>query len=121
MFLKGLYNLTLGGRYHDCIKKESFIFSIICDTLALIIFSSVKLVSVNAMSDGDYSKYKYYTSYEIQPGDTLTSIAEKYTANTQISICEYIDEVKKNNKLKSDRITSGKHIIIAYYSDEYKK
>lgn len=104
------------------VLKKKVLFSVLfVILLALIIFSSVKLVSVNAMSDGDYSKYKYYTSYEIRPGDTLTSIAEKYTANTQISICEYIDEVKKNNKLKSDRITSGKHIIIAYYSDEYKK
>ena len=104
------------------VLKKRVLFSVLfVILLATAIFSSVRLVSVNAMSDGDYAQYKYYTSYEIQPGDTLTSIAEKYTANTQISVSEYIDEVKQNNKLTSDRITSGKHIIIAYYSDECKK
>ena len=89
--------------------------------LLIALFASIKLVNVDAMSDGSYAKYKYYTSYEVQPGDTLTSIAEKYIADTQISKSEYIEEVKKNNQLTSDKITSGHHLIIAYYSDEYKK
>lgn len=103
------------------LKKKVLFSTLFIILLATAVFSSIRLVSVDAMSDGTYAKYKYYTSYEIQPGDTLTSIAEKYTANTQISVSEYIDEVKKNNKLSSDKITSGKHIIITYYSNECKR
>ena len=35
-------------------------------------------------------------------------------------ISDYIDEVMKNNKLSDDEITSGKKLIIAYYSYEKK-
>lgn len=103
------------------LKKKVLFSTVFIMLLATAIFSSVRLVSVDAMSDGTYAKYKYYTSYEIQPGDTLTSIAERYTSDTKVSVSEYIDEVKQNNQLTSDKITSGKNIIIAYYTDEYKK
>ena len=103
------------------LKKKILFTTVFVMLLATAIFSSVRLVSVDAMSDDSYAKYKYYTSYEIQPGDTLTYIAEKYTADTQVSVSEYIEELKQNNHLTSDKITSGKNIIIAYYSDEYKK
>lgn len=88
--------------------------------LAMVILTSVKLTNVDAKSSGKEPLYKYYKSYEIQPGDTLTSIAETYTANTQISVKEYIEEVRENNHLYKDTIVSGKKIIVAYYSDEYK-
>lgn len=103
------------------LKKKVLFSTLFIMLLATAVFSSIRLVSVDAMSDGSYAKYKYYTSYKIQPGDTLTSIAQKYTVDTQVSVQEYIAEVKKNNKLTSDQITSGKNIIIAYYSNEYKK
>ena len=64
--------------------------------------------------------YKYYTSYEIQPGDTLTSIAQEHTVNSNVSVNEYIAEVKKNNNLTTDKITSGNYLVISYYSNEYK-
>ena len=89
--------------------------------LFLAVFSSIKLVNVEAMNGISNGKYKYYTSYEIQPGDTLTSIAATYTKDTLVSPTEYIEEVMQNNHLDSDKITAGKSIIIAYYSDEYKK
>lgn len=85
---------------------------------AVILISSFK--NVNATNNSENPMYKYYTSYEIQPGDTLTSIAQKYTVNSDVSVADYIREVKKNNDLVTDRITSGKYIVISYYSDEYK-
>ncbi len=68
----------------------------------------------------EYAKYKYYTSYQVQPGDTLTSIAQEHIKNSNVSTSDYIDEVMKNNKLSDDEITSGKKLIIAYYSYEKK-
>lgn len=88
--------------------------------LGMAVFSSIHLVKVDAMSGDSTAKYKYYTSYEVQPNDTLTDIAEKYTADTNVTIADYILEVKKNNHLDSDKITSGEKIIVAYYSEEYK-
>lgn len=102
------------------LKKKILLTSSFVMLLAMAVFTSVKFVNVDAMSNEKEPLYKYYTSYEIQPGDTLTSIAEEYTANTQQSVTEYIEEIRENNNLNTDNIISGKKIIIAYYSDEYK-
>lgn len=88
--------------------------------LAIAVFTTLRFVSVDAMSNEKEPLYKYYMSYEIQSGDTLTSIAEKYTANTQQSVADYIEEVRENNELYTDNIITGNKIIIAYYSDEYR-
>ena len=75
---------------------------------------------VDAMNGKEYAKYKYYTSYQVQPGDTLTAIAQEHIKDSNVSTSDYIDEVMKNNKLSDDKITSGKKLIIAYYSYEKK-
>lgn len=102
------------------LKKKILLFGSFVMLLAMAVFTTIKFVNVDAMSNVDQPLYKYYTSYEIQPGDTLTSIAEEYTANTQQTVSEYIDEIRENNHLNTDNIVSGKKIMIAYYSDEYK-
>lgn len=93
---------------------------IITFLLAVAVFSSIKLTKVDAMNGKEYAKYKYYTSYQVQPGDTLTSIAQEHIKDSNVSTSDYIDEVMKNNKLSDDEITSGKKLIIAYYSYEKK-
>lgn len=102
------------------LRKRIFLSGTILVVLFVMVFTIIGLKDVSATNNSDNPIYKYYTSYEIQPGDTLTSIAQKYTVNSNVSISEYIREVKKNNNLVTDRITSGKYIVISYYSDEYK-
>ena len=102
------------------LKKRVFL---VCTALTIVMVSILTITglkNVSATNTSENPVYKYYTSYEIQPGDTLTSIAQKYTVNSNVSISEYISEVKKNNQLTTDKITSGKYIVISYYSDEYK-
>jgi LysM repeat protein len=102
------------------LRKRLFLSGTVIAVLLVMVFTITGLKDVNATNNSDNPMYKYYTSYEIQPGDTLTSIAQRYTVNSNVSISEYIREVKKNNNLVSDRITSGNYIVISYYSDEYK-
>ena len=56
----------------------------------------------------------------LNDGNTLTSIAQEHIKDSNVSTSDYIDEVMKNNKLSDDEITSGKKLIIAYYSYEKK-
>lgn len=101
--------------------RKRLLISCIAVMIAFVSLLTITgLKNVSATNNSENPIYKYYTSYEVQPGDTLTSIAQKYTVNSDVSIAEYIREVKKNNELVSDRITSGKYIVISYYSDEYK-
>ena len=99
-------------------EKKLVYGAIITFLLAVAVFSSIKLTKVDAMNGKEYAKY--YTSYQVQPGDTLTAIAQEHIKDSNVSTSDYIDEVMKNNKLSDDKITSGKKLIIAYYSYEKK-
>lgn len=101
------------------LKKRLLISGLIITVMLFAILILDNFVNVSATNDKE-NLYKYYTSYEIQPGDTLTSIAQKYTVNSDVSVSEYIDELKKDNRLATDKITSGKYLVVSYYSNEYK-
>ena len=101
------------------LKKRLLISGLIITVMLFTILTLDNFVNVSATNDKE-NLYKYYTSYEIQPGDTLTSIAQKYTVNSDVSVSEYINELKKDNRLATDKITSGKYLVVSYYSNEYK-
>ncbi len=63
----------------------------------------------------DHHEVKCYKSIEIQPGDSLWSIAEKNMDAHYTSVNEYIEEIKQINDLHSDLIHSGQYLSIAYY------
>lgn len=69
---------------------------------------------VNA-NDMEVQRTKYYTGIQVEEGDSLWSIAKEYISEEYDDIQEYIDEVKRVNQLKSDRIYVGKYLIIPYY------
>lgn len=104
----------------NLLKKKIMYTTVFICLLAIAVFSSIKFTNVDAKSGKGYAQYKYYTSYEIQPGDTLTSIAQEYTKNSDVKTADYIKEIMKDNNLSSDNITAGKNIIITYYSFEQK-
>ena len=63
--------------------------------------------------------YKYYTSVQIRPGDTLWDIASEYCRDPG-QIRKYMKELKRINHLGSDEIHAGRYLTVVYYSKEYK-
>lgn len=69
--------------------------------------------------DDDFSNYqKYYTSIEIKEGDSLWTIAKKYSSNSGKTTEDYIKELKQMNQLGEDTIHTGSYLTVSYYSDE---
>jgi cell division protein YceG involved in septum cleavage len=62
--------------------------------------------------------YKYYTSIQVEKGDTLWTIADEYMDGYAIDKTDYIKEVRELNKLQNDVIHAGDYIIVACYSTE---
>lgn len=61
-------------------------------------------------------EYKYVKSILIESGDTLWSIAERFTDKEHYDNCfEYIKEIKQMNGLKSDKIQAGNYLMVIYY------
>ena len=65
----------------NLLRRRIVIVGVTCIAMFLICATFVNLYNVNANNTSKNPLYKYYTSYQIEPGDTLTSIAQKYTIN----------------------------------------
>lgn len=85
--------------------------------VALLISAICFSIRINAKDSKDI--YKYYTSYEVQPGDTLWSIADTYMTIENHDRDAYISEIKEMNHIVDDKITSGEYLVISYYSYDF--
>lgn len=88
-----------------------------------IIFSILILLCIVCFITGfskvekkESNHQKYYTSVEIQEGDSLWSIAKSNMTEEYSSEQEYINEVKEMNHLTNNQITKGRHIVIPHYT-----
>lgn len=59
----------------------------------------------------------YYKSIVIEQGDSLWSIAQEYSMDTDMDTQEYITKLKQMNGLKEDTIHAGRHITVMYRAD----
>ena len=95
--------------------KKSLILLIILVMLISCFFGRT-LVMANA-EESSPSGQRYYTSIEIQKGDTLWSIAGTYRKGSGMSIREYIKELKRMNRIETDAIEAGDFLTVVYYAE----
>lgn len=100
-------------------KKRKSLPLKLASAFAMILMSVILglLVPTKAQAEDSQIYYKYFTSYMVQKGDTLWSIARQ-NAHEE-SYKEYINEVKDINHMYTDTIKAGQYIVIPYYSTEY--
>jgi cell division protein YceG involved in septum cleavage len=117
-----IYKVRLEEIFMKLLFKKQTALSIFCMTIVLVSIIAGTTMVIKAEEPAASQKlYKYYTTVQIEEGDTLWSIAEQYTEGTDCSIQEYIAELKQMNGLKDDTITAGCNLIVSYYSDVYMK
>ena len=61
------------------------------------------------------NKITYYTSVQIQSGDSLYSIASKFDHDGTLD--DFVDDILRLNHLKSHTIHAGSYILIPYQAD----
>lgn len=79
-----------------------------------ILFGSIRTQAASAGTP-----YKYYTSIQVQKGDTLWNIANEYISAEYVCIDDYIQEVCEINHITEGEIHSGQYLTIPYYSNKY--
>ena len=84
--------------------------------IAVTLLFSFIFFSNRAAAETKREVYTYYTSYEIQPGDTLWSIADQFIGPDFTDKQDFIDNIKSINHLTSDNITAGNYLVIEYSS-----
>lgn len=60
---------------------------------------------------------RYYTSIQIQQGDSLWKYAEQYGKGSGYSKKEYVEELKRMNGLTRDEIHAGRYLTVVYFSE----
>lgn len=84
--------------------------------LFLVFFGSSLLASAKNNTAASHTAHKYYTSIQLESGDSLWSIAEAHASLGYRSYQEYIDEVIQLNHLEDDSIHAGQYLMVPYFS-----
>ena len=100
------------------IQKKFLICFIILAVFFLIAFRIFLSERMNTKAAEAHS-YKYYTTIQVEKGDSLWKIARTYITDDYTDLNAYIREVREINRLTDDQIRYGQYITIPYYSDQY--
>lgn len=80
--------------------------------IKVLLLAFIFIVGYLIITDHDVATYG---KVEVQHGDTLWSLAEKYKGS--MSTTEWIQAVKKENNLHDDTIIAGEHLSIPILSE----
>lgn len=101
-------------------RKRYFILVLVV-MICLTVFSSGILAHAEEKERSQETYYKYFTTIQVEAGDTLWGIADRYLCEQSGSREEYIRELQQLNGLKGDNIQIGQYLVVVYYSTEYKR
>lgn len=96
--------------------QQKNITILFCSIIAVIAACSIMFQSINTQAASAMTTHKYYTSIQIESGDTLWEIANEYITDEYTSLNEYMSEVCSINHISKDEIHAGQYIVIPYYS-----
>lgn len=75
------------------------------------------VLNVHAEESQVSEKSLYYTSIQIKQGDNLWSVANRYAEGSGYTTEEYIEELKRMNRLSGEQIRSGEYLTVSYVSN----
>lgn len=94
--------------------ENKYILAFAISVMLLSCLFGKTLVAANER-EAEPNLCRYYTSIQIEAGDTLWSIAETYNNSSVMDIRAYIDELRKTNHLHTDSIKAGDSLVILYF------
>ena len=111
------------NRAYVCQIQRYLIISFLAVLLTIlgVILGSNLLASSQSKASNEVNAYKYYTSIQITPGQTLNDIAGIYMTDDYKDTSAYIEEVCMINHIFPDDIHEGEYLTVPYYSAEYLK
>lgn len=99
-------------------NQRFYIFLMTLCFIMAIVVTYGSFISIAKNSNSEENGYKYYTSIQIQNGDTLWELASDYMSTEYASTNDYIKEVMSLNSLESDKIHEGQYLTVPYYSNK---
>lgn len=103
----------------EAVRNQRVVGISIVLIIVLAIVISIFSNTIRAQAAPAENSYKYYTSVQVQKGDTLWSIANSYMTDEYTDITEYINEICTINHIDESDIHYGDYLTIPYYSSDY--
>lgn len=75
------------------------------------------LLNVHAEEEHVTGLNRYFTSIQIQKGDSLWDIASRYSQGSDYTVPEYVAELKQMNGLRYEDIHSGEYLTVVYFAE----
>jgi cell division protein YceG involved in septum cleavage len=101
-------------------QKRILAFAVLAAVSILVVLGG----SIRAFASSQSTQmplHKYYTSIQVEKGDSLWSIADDYIADGVMTREDFIDEVCTLNHIsRQDNLRSGEHLVVMYYSEAAK-
>ena len=95
---------------------KKYLIALVMIVMIMSRFFGKTLVMAN--EDEDDAVYnRYYTTIEVEKGDTLWSVAKTYYHHSGLSVREYVYELKLINGMVSDELRAGDMISVEYYAE----
>ena len=96
-------------------QKTAFLAGVLFLILLFLFGIFIRLIKVRGQEP---NRYKYYTSMEIQSGDTLWSIADEIASTYGLDTRKCVKELKFMNNLTGDTIHVGNYLTVFYYETQ---
>ena len=96
--------------------QQKRIVILLCLSIVVVLVSIIFFRTTNAQAAPAQATSKYYTSIQIETGDTLWTIAAEHITPDYPNMNEYIQEVCSINHISKDEIHAGQYLVIPYYA-----
>lgn len=110
------YRVRQNKHQMRCRRQRHMLLGVVA---AILMLCSVSLLFHKTISSASTNPpgEKCFLSVEIQPGDSLWSIASNYYTEEWNSIEDYIEEIKEFNGIYHEEIRFGDYLMIPYYTE----
>ena len=113
--MKRVYNEKISPRANESLTRREHTVQTQKRVIVLV------CIITFAGSRAEQPIHKYYTSVQLQKGDSLWSLADQYAASDRTSRAQFIDEVCELNGISEDNtLHSGEYLVVSYYSPEIR-
>ena len=126
--MKRVYNEKISPRANESLTRREHtvqtqkrVIVLVCVLVILAVILIGNSIITFAGSRAEQPVHKYYTSVQLQKGDSLWSLADQYAASDRTSRAQFIDEVCELNGISEDNtLHSGEYLVVSYYSPEIR-
>lgn len=126
--MKYVYNEKISRKANENLSRRSHKVMIQKRVLALVGILIISLfvllgscIRTFASSYRFHPMHKYYTSIQIENGDNLWNLADRYTVDGVYGRDDFIEETCKLNQLSDkDQLHAGDYLVVCYYSEDNK-